>query len=76
MNLLTDPEEFQAWKEHRLTAAFLQFLKDRQLALAMAWAEGSRLTPEDQGKSMELGELSRLSADDVREFYSKAEEAE
>lgn len=76
MNLLTDPEEFQAWKENRLTAAFLQFLKDRCLQLAMQWAQGSPLGSKEQSQAETLGDLASLECSDVRGFYGLTEEAE
>ena len=68
-NPLTDPEEFLRWKEHRLTQAYHQFLKDRVQMLALAWARGNLLTDRDQSQAETLGDLAHLSCDDVRNFY-------
>lgn len=68
-NPLTDPEEFQTWADHRLTKAFRDYLKDWQLQMAMQWAQGHPLTPEQQAEAATVGFLSDLKADDVRKHY-------
>ncbi len=72
-NPLCSPAEFQKWAENPVTVAYRQFLRDRQQSLAMNWAEGAQFHPADQGKTVELGELSRLSVSDVRAFYDLPE---
>ncbi len=72
-NPLTDPEQFQRWKEWPLTAAFLQFLRERRLTLAKSWADGVEMTQADQGKAVELGELADLHVNDLRAFYDLGE---
>jgi hypothetical protein len=78
-NPLTEPEQFQAWKEHRLTQAFLQYLKDRCLQLAMEWAQGvvpsAQMQPQ-QSQAETLGDLAALECSDVRAFYDIKEEPE
>ena len=37
--------------------------------LAKGWADGATMTPQDQGKAVELGELSDLRVEDLRGFY-------
>ena len=73
-NPLTDREQFLRWAEWPLTAAFLQFLRDRQATLAGLWAAGNLMLPEDQGKAVELGELADIKCDDLRRFYGLSEE--
>lgn len=75
-NPLTEPEQFQAWKEHRLTVAFLQYLRDFRTQLAEDWSQGHPLTAKDQRQARTLGELEHLSVDDVRGFYGLDEETE
>ena len=70
-NPLTEPEAFRRWLENPLTQAFRQFLKDRQLQLAMLWAAGSPLSPADQSQAETLGDLASLNCNDVRGFYGK-----
>ena len=73
-NPLTEPDQFLRWKEHHLTQAFHQFLKDRVQTLAMQWAE--RSVPSDhpsmtaaQVQAETLGDLASMTIDDIREFY-------
>lgn len=68
-NPLTDPEKLADWKGNPLTAAFLNYLRDRRQRLMEAWAEGRNLSPEEQAASVLMGRLLNLSSDDVREFY-------
>ena len=68
-NPLTNPPEFQRWKESPLTAAYLQYLKDYQTSLAKAWAAGEPLTREHQVQAETLGDLADLTCSQVRAFY-------
>lgn len=67
--LLLDPGEFRAWKDHPTTVEFLRFLKDRQMALAEAWARGTVWSPEQQAQAVLLGQLAEISSADVAEQY-------
>lgn len=69
MNPLTDPEEFQKWKSHKMTKPFLQYLKDRRSALMEAWGRGKLLDPEFQPMAKLLGELADLRCNNIRDFY-------
>lgn len=68
--LLLDPEQFQAWKEHPVTAEFLRFLKDRQRGLMEAWGRGVALCPEQQAQAVLLGQLAGISSAEVAEHYN------
>ena len=68
-NLLTSREEFQRWTEHPGTVAFLEYLRDRQEALMVAWARGSQMAPEQQAQAVMLGQLVSLSADEIASDY-------
>ncbi len=76
MNPLVEPEQFQAWKGHRLTEPFLAYLRDRQMALMEAWGRGQALPLEYQAKASLLGELASLSCEQVRDFYQVNEETD
>lgn len=69
MNPLTDPEQFQKWKEARLTKAFLQYLRDYQGQLAQLWAQGQPMTEAQQSQAETMGDLANLDVNDVRRFY-------
>lgn len=69
MNLLVNKSEMERWLAQPGTQAFLQFLKDRQLQLAMAWASGNPMDQVAQSQAETLGDLSRLEAVDVADFY-------
>lgn len=62
-------EQFQAWKDHRLTALFLAYLRDFQADLGRQWAAGNSMAQEAQQTAKILGELSALEWDDVAKFY-------
>ena len=78
MNLATlvNPAEFRQWAENPLTVAYRQYLKDRCLQMAMAWAQGQ--APSDQMQAHQtqaecLGDLAELECNDVRTFYGMGE---
>ena len=73
-NPICNPAEFRQWADSPVTAAYLQFLKDRTSALAMQWAQ--RRSPSDspemvaaQCQAETLGDLAALQCNDVRAFY-------
>lgn len=68
-NPLLNPGRFRKWAAQPESKAFFQFLQDRRLTLARSWAEGNRLSEQDQGKAVELGELANLEPNDLRAFY-------
>ena len=71
-NQLTDPESFQKWKEHPLTAEFRRFLKDRVQAAAMLWASERASSAEMQADQTRAGtwlDLADLTNAEVRAFY-------
>lgn len=73
-NLLTDPENLEAWRQNRMTQAFLQFLGDRLSDLTQQWAQGMALGPEEQAQAVTLNKLIRLSSDDLRQYYGVEDE--
>jgi hypothetical protein len=68
--LLLDREQFQAWKEHPVTAEFFQYLRDRQSRLKDRWAEGTAWTPEEQAQAVQLGRLLGISSDEIAADYA------
>ena len=56
--MILEAEGFQQWKDNPLTREFLQLCRDRQQALAMAWARGLNLTAEQQSQAVLLGQLA------------------
>lgn len=69
-NPLTDPDILAEWKGNPLTQAFLGYLRDRQMALMEAWALGSMEAPEQQAQAVILGQLHRISSDDIADHYA------
>jgi len=68
-NPLTSPEEFQEWKAHRLTQAFLAYLAHQRTEWAALWAAGHPLETLQQGQAVQLGLVLDLTCNDVREAY-------
>lgn len=68
-NKLTDPETFRAWKDHRLTKAFLQYLRDHREHLKEQWAAGAQMSPQVQAQADLMGQLCDLDCDAIRRFY-------
>lgn len=71
-NPLTDPDQFLQWRDHPLTQAFHQFLRDRIKATADLWlaeTSPSAMMQADQTRAGTLLDLADLSVDDVRQFY-------
>lgn len=68
MSLKTQ-EGFQAWKDSPLTKEFLQYLKDRQQDLCLAWGVGKTLTVEQQAQAVLLNQLAGISWDEIVEQY-------
>lgn len=74
MNLLTEPEQFQRWKDSPQTKDFLRYLKDQAAEWALDWAKG---TAASEGRQMQwfqaqaamLHRLLELDVNEVREFY-------
>ncbi len=58
--MILEAEGFQQWKDNPLTREFLQLCRDRQQALAMAWARGRNLTAEEQSQAVLLGQLAQV----------------
>lgn len=78
-NPLTDPETFQRWAEHPLTAAFRAHLRDRVASVQELWV--SEQTPSaqmqvEQTRAGTWADLASLSCDDVRGFYGMSEAGE
>lgn len=79
-------EEFQQWRHHPVTAAFLHFLEDQadnfRTAAADLWEVG-RLDPNNpngelnanvlRGRTLALRELSTLTLEEMRGFYQQSE---
>ena len=79
MNPLTERDQFLRWKEHPLTQAFLQFLRDQATEAMRLWA--SEATPSaqmqpDQTRAGTWLDLCDLECADVRRFYRLDEEGE
>ena len=72
-NPLNNPQDFLAWKANPLTQGFLQYLTDYRLQMAMLWAEGQPMTPQQQAQAEVMGDLASLSCNDVRQFYGLEE---
>lgn len=66
-------DEYQQWKDHPLTVAYHQFLRDFRKDLMERWATGSIQNPQEQIMAMarcqSLDELVGLEDDFVSEFY-------
>jgi hypothetical protein len=72
-NLLTNPGDFHRWKDHPVTAAYLQFLRDRAMEAARLWATEAAPSEQmgrDQARAGTLLDLANLSVGDVRGFYN------
>ena len=68
-SLLTNPEEFQAWKDQPATREFLNYLRDRQSDLMQAWGEGRTNSAEHQAQAVLLGRLAQIKCEDIHEQY-------
>lgn len=64
-NLLMDKDQFQRWRDHPGTTAFLEYLGRRRLNLMETWALGVPLKPEDQMEAMLCSQLMELEPEDV-----------
>ena len=71
--LLLDPEEFQRWKDCPLTQCFLNYLRDRQSDLMLAWGRGLVVLPEEQAQAVVLGQLAEIRFEDIEQQYPAAE---
>ena len=73
MALTIKEEEWAAWKTHRVTQEYLQYLKDRVTMLSSAWAQGYLKDPaaqtEAQHQAETLGDLVNLEFERVQQFY-------
>lgn len=67
--LLSNRDEFQAWKESPQTKEFLTFLRDRQSDLTAGWGRGLPMTPEQQGQAVLLGQLAECRWSDFAAQY-------
>lgn len=74
MNLLTNEEDLQRWRENPVTAEFLRYLKDRRETLMKLWGQGQELSQLLQGEAVALGSLIHLDCDDVKRFYEVEDE--
>lgn len=73
-NPLLDPEQFQEWKDQRLTKAFLSYLDLCRSNLMQQWAVGTfshnpALSEAAQARAALLSQLLDLSPDDVAQTY-------
>lgn len=57
---LSNPEEFQAWRDSPLTKEFLNLLVENHLSMTLAWGRGRLMTEREQEKATVLGSLARL----------------
>lgn len=64
-----DPQSFQEWKSHPLTAIFRQYLKDQHQDLKDRWGAGQEMSPIQQSKALLMMELATLEWPDVAGFY-------
>ena len=67
-------EEFQIWRHHPVTAAYLQYLEDQLTAFRTAACdllEAGNLDNPDvlRGRMLTLRELSHLTLADIKGFY-------
>ncbi len=69
MQILSDREAFQAWKDSPATKEFLSFLRDRQSDLMSAWGLGAMMGPEQQAQAVLLGQLADLTWQDLADQY-------
>lgn len=69
MSLMKDRDSFQEWKDHPGTRDFLAYLAERQSRLMEAWGQGANLSPEEQAAAVLLGNLSKVSFEDMVWFY-------
>ena len=69
------PEMFQAWMSRKETQEFFRFLMHRQTDLMEAWGrvEPWAQRPEIQAQAVLLGQLSDLTAQDLRDYYLEEE---
>ncbi len=74
MNPLTEPENFQQWKDSPLTQAFLAYLKDRRAYLMEQWGRGQPMPPELQAQAVVLHRISNLTSEEVQEQYESQQE--
>ena len=75
-NPLTNPEDFQEWKEHRLTKAYHQFLLDQVARVSHQWAKRRVLSDQmghQQSQAETWADLAALECETVRAFYEKDE---
>lgn len=71
--LITDPAEFQAWRDLPLTQEFLAFLKEEARRLADLWTTGAELHPRTQPRAQLFRELSEIGFDWIAATYELKE---
>ena len=69
MNLLMDKDQFQRWREHPGTEAYLAYLSRRRLNLMEAWAQGKELQPADQMEAWLCSQMQELSPEQVAAVF-------
>lgn len=62
-------QTFQEWRDHPLTAVYLQYLRDQQAALAGSWARGNQMAQEAQSEAFLLGKMAALDWSEYADFY-------
>jgi hypothetical protein len=71
-------EDYQQWKDHPLTKAFHQYLRDYRQALMEKWAQGA-LAPSSPESLMAVArcqmadEIATLEDDSIAEFYRNSQ---
>lgn len=74
-------QEYNLWRHHPITSAYLKYLGDQIEAFRSAVAdllENGTLNPQAEmirGRILTLRELQNLSLGDIRNFYRKEEDA-
>ncbi len=62
--------EFEEWKQHPLTRAFLAHLQEQRLELMEDWAAGTEALPLEQIEARTFGVIINMDYDrDVVSFY-------
>lgn len=67
--LITDPAEFQAWRDGQVTQEFLAFLQEEARRLADLWTTGADLPPRVQHRAQLFRELSEISFEWIAATY-------
>lgn len=67
--LITDPAEFQAWRDLPATKEFLDFLQEEARRLADLWTEGHPLSERHQARAQLFRELSAVNFEWIAATY-------